>query len=217
MAELADYRFTIKYRPGTANTDADFLSRRSKPIDEVMHDCTEECPPEAIECIGIASKRTATRESNWIFNVTCNEDALPEGCNISEPIQALSAEEVRAAQKADPAKNRVLVLKRTHANLKHKDKVGENEFVRLLLTEWRHLRVDGDGILRRETATRAQLVVPESMKPVTYKHLHEEMGHLGADRMVALAREHFFWPKIRQEMEHYVTQVCCCIKRKKPN
>ena len=50
-----------------------------------------------------------------------------------------------------------------------------------------------------------------------YKHLHEEMGHLGADRMVALARERFFWPKMRQEMEHYVTKVCRCIKRKKPN
>ena len=63
-------------------------------------------------------------------------------------------------------------------------------------------------------ATRKQLVVPESLKPVVYKHVHEEMGHVGADRMVALAREHFFWPKIRQEMEHYVTKVCRCIKRK---
>lgn len=65
--------------------------------------------------------------------------------------------------------------------------------------------------------SRSQLVVPESLKPIIYKHLHEEMGHLGADRMIALARERFFWPKMRQEVEHYVTQVCCCIKRKKPN
>ncbi|XP_060753874.1 uncharacterized protein K02A2.6-like [Neoarius graeffei] len=43
------------------------------------------------------------------------------------------------------------------------------------------------------------------------------MGHLGADHLVSLARERFFWPKMRQEMEHYVTQVCCCLKRKKPN
>lgn len=43
------------------------------------------------------------------------------------------------------------------------------------------------------------------------------MGHLGAEKMVALAREWFFWPKMRQEMEHYVTQVCRCVKRKKPD
>lgn len=77
--------------------------------------------------------------------------------------------------------------------------------------------IDGEGILRRETATRTQLVVPESLKPIIYKHLHEEMGHLGADRMEALTREHFFWPKMRQEIEHHVKQVCRCVKRKKPN
>lgn len=73
-----------------------------------------------------------------------------------------------------------------------KDKLSKNKSVRLLLSEWRHLHVDGDGILRRETAKRTQLVVPELMKSVTYKHLREEIGHLGADRMVALARERFF-------------------------
>lgn len=35
--------------------------------------------------------------------------------------------------------------------------------------------------------------------------------------MVDLARERFFWPRMRQEMEHFVTRVCRCIKRKKPN
>jgi len=35
----------------------------------------------------------------------------------------------------------------------------------------------------------------ESLKPTVYKHLHEEMGHLGADRMVALAKEQFFLAK----------------------
>lgn len=47
--------------------------------------------------------RDEAGENNWIFTVTCNEDALPERCNISEPIQALSAEEVKATQNADPA------------------------------------------------------------------------------------------------------------------
>lgn len=32
VAQLSDYRFTIKYRPGSSNGDADFLSRRPNPI-----------------------------------------------------------------------------------------------------------------------------------------------------------------------------------------
>ncbi len=35
--------------------------------------------------------------------------------------------------------------------------------------------------------------------------------------MVALAREHFFLTKMRKEIEHHVTKVCCYVKRKKPN
>ena len=217
VAELADYRFTLKYRPGTANTDADFLSRRPRPIEEVIQECTEECQQEAIECIGKALDIDKAGELNWIFAVTCNEDALPEGCNISEPIQSLAVGDIRKAQNADLVISRVVALKKTHTYLKHKDKLTEDEAVRQLLREWPRLQIDREGILRRETATRKQLVVPESLKLVVYKHLHEEMGHLGADRMVALARERFFWPKMRQEMEHYVTRVCRCIKRKKPN
>ncbi len=48
-------------------------------------------------------------------------------------------------------------------------------------------------------------------------HLQTPPRGDGTDRMVALARERFFWPKMRQEMEHYVTQVCLCVKWKKPN
>lgn len=36
MAKLAHYRFTLKYRPGTANRDAAFLSCRSRPIEEII-------------------------------------------------------------------------------------------------------------------------------------------------------------------------------------
>lgn len=49
-----------------------------------------------------------------------------------------------------------------------------------------------------------------------YKHLNKEMGHLEADRMVALTRESFCWSKMRQEVEHSVTQVCRCMKKKPP-
>lgn len=217
VAELADYRFTLKYRPGPANRDADFLSRRTTPIEEIMQACTEECQQDAIECIGNALRREEIEDVNWISAVTCNIDALPEECNISEPIQPLAVGVIREAQNADAAISRVLALKRTNAPLKRKDRMAESETVRHLLREWPRLHINEDGVLRRETTARKQLVVPDSLKPVVYKHLHEEMGHLGADRMVALARERFFWPKMRQEMEHYVTQVCRCIKRKKPN
>ncbi|KAK7880554.1 hypothetical protein WMY93_032813 [Mugilogobius chulae] len=192
VAELADYRFTLKYRPGTANRDADFLSRTQKPIESIIRQCTEECEPEVMDSIGQALRTSQTGEINWISAVTCNADVLPPDGGILPPTKSLSTDDIRARQDTDPVIKRVATLKRTHAYLKYKDKAAEDEQVRVLLREWPRLVLDEDGLLWRKISGRMQLVVPESMKPLVYKCLHEEMGHLGADRMVALARERFF-------------------------
>lgn len=43
------------------------------------------------------------------------------------------------------------------------------------------------------------------------------MGHQGVDRTLSLIRDRFFWPQMRDEIEHYVTRVCACLKQKKPS
>ena len=40
------------------------------------------------------------------------------------------------------------------------------------------------------------------------------MGHLEVDRVLALIRERFFWPDIQADVEHYITQVCICLRKK---
>ena len=42
------------------------------------------------------------------------------------------------------------------------------------------------------------------------------MGHLGADRVTDLARERFYWPHMKNDIAHYVTKVCICLKSKNP-
>ena len=42
------------------------------------------------------------------------------------------------------------------------------------------------------------------------------MRHLGSERVIDLACERFFWPRMRQDITHYVTKVCPCLKSKKP-
>ncbi|PIK60831.1 hypothetical protein BSL78_02231 [Apostichopus japonicus] len=43
------------------------------------------------------------------------------------------------------------------------------------------------------------------------------MGHLGAARVVQLARDRFYWPHLEADIEHYVTKVCRCLKQRQPN
>ncbi len=41
------------------------------------------------------------------------------------------------------------------------------------------------------------------------------MGHLGAKRVVQLARERFYWPNMEKDITHFVTNVCECLKQQK--
>ena len=50
-----------------------------------------------------------------------------------------------------------------------------------------------------------------------YRELHEEMGHLGADRVLDLARERFYWPHMQRDIEHFIGRVCRCLKQKHPS
>ena len=43
------------------------------------------------------------------------------------------------------------------------------------------------------------------------------MGHLGVERVLSLARERFYWPYMRRDIEHFVNNVCRCLKQKRPN
>ena len=43
------------------------------------------------------------------------------------------------------------------------------------------------------------------------------MGYLGADRVLQLARERFYWPHMQRDITHFVTKVCSCLKQRRPN
>ena len=52
---------------------------------------------------------------------------------------------------------------------------------------------------------------------MVYRELHEEMGHLGVERVLDLARQRFFWRNMRKDIEHFIHHVCQCLKQKQSN
>ena len=94
-----------------------------------------------------------------------------------------------------------------------KERKGETPEVKRFLFELAKLRIDpSSGILFH----RSQVVLPKKMRRRVYKELHEDMGHLGLERVLALARDSFYWPYMRRDIEHFVTRVCHCLKNKRP-
>jgi len=86
--------------------------------------------------------------------------------------------------------------------------------VRKHLRDFSKLYVDRKtGVLYRSQ----QIVLPIQYRRLVYGELHQEMGHLGTERVFALAKERFFWPGMRADIDHHINHVCCCLKQKKPS
>jgi hypothetical protein len=64
---------------------------------------------------------------------------------------------------------------------------------------------------------KEQLVLAHKFKRMVYRELHEEIGHLGVERVLDLARQRFFWPNMRKDIEHVIHHVCRCLKQKQSN
>ena len=79
---------------------------------------------------------------------------------------------------------------------------------RVLLRQRRKLYCDKDGLLFRRSGLYSQLVLPQKFHTIVFKELHQEMGHLGAPRVVQLARARFYWPDMEDYITHFVTKVC---------
>jgi transposase InsO family protein len=59
-------------------------------------------------------------------------------------------------------------------------------------------------------------ILPAKYRSLVFRELHEKMGHLGPERVFNLARERFYWPGMKNDIEHFITHVCSCVKQRKP-
>ena len=68
-----------------------------------------------------------------------------------------------------------------------------------------------------KTRRGRQLILPSKYHRMVYIHLHDDLGHLGSDRAFEMARGHFYWPDMAQDIEYYIRNFCQCTKKEPPN
>ncbi|PIK50561.1 Retrovirus-related Pol polyprotein from transposon [Apostichopus japonicus] len=186
-------------------------------INEYIQECTAEVPGCALQTISECA--AANVEGTFVYADSLTADI--DLCNImnlttDHKVSLIELKELKAAQANDPVIGKVLEYMEKGTKPTYKERKDEDPDVRALLNKWGELIVTTEGVLKRVTANREQLILPSKYKSMVLKQLHNEMCHVGVERTLDLVRERFYWAHMAKEVEFYVRKQCQCIKQKKP-
>ena len=208
--ELADYNFTIRYRPGKENIDADALSRRPMDIREYRELCTETLQGTA----GLSALDRKIGEVEHITAAAVSVDKL--SWNEESGRKQVSREELKQKQKADEVVGPV--YRAVEAGVRpNRNSMREMSWeTKILLKSYGKLKLRG-GVLMRCTAKYTQIVLPKDFREMVYEELHVKMAHVGVEKVVDLAQQRFYWPRMASDIKDFIRKKCRCIANKAPN
>ena len=210
--QLANFNFTIKYRPGKVNRDADCLSRAPLEIDEYINLCTQEASIEEVVVI----LNTENDRNNNTVNIHEIFSQIENGFLETNTRNVINTKTIAEKQQKDPTLKRVIEILKTGKRPTSNQRKKETKEVIILLHQWKKLFIDENNILRRKYKSFQQIILPPEMKQLIYTELHNNMGHLGVDRVTQLARTRVYWPKMETDIEEYILEKCRCLKQRKP-
>ena len=192
--ELADFNFTIKYRRGKENIDADSLSRNPMNIDDLKKVCTVTVDPKSVYAVV-----TGVRVSSC--SVTCA--AIDAKKLVLEPDSehtTVSCEELMDKQLKDDVIRPVYHAVAAGARPSRREWSGLSRESRILMKSFSKLSLM-KGVLVRRTLKKVQIVLPTVYRDLVYVELHEKMGHLGVEKVTDLAQKRFYWPAMDKDIK----------------
>ena len=215
MATLGAYNFTVTYKAGSSNLDADALSRRlprsSRPTEVSMDTVKTVLQPQTCEVSTFAVTHHVTVESDHVTPPVTKPDchafvgsidwkkAQQEDATLKKAIDLVLAKRplTRAVRnRLDPDVRRVI-----------------RDYSRLVIREGvlYRSRKDSDGNVSY------QLYLPKAYHSLILGMLHDDMGHLGIDRTLAFCQDRVYWPGMARAVEKWIASCKRCICAKAPN
>ncbi len=224
LSALATFSFSLIYRSGKQNQDADGLSRR--PHGELVNDMVSQKEQERIQQFAskhlgegkgviidcavvqaVCDKHLVQQEDGTpvalVESLTIEQEAIP-GCFAQEmtgdtsAVPNLTGIDLQREQREDVILNQV-ISHMEQGQLPCRAVRYECPDISLLLREWNRLELK-EGVLYRRRQwndqTNYQLVLPVKFRAMVLESLHDQMGHMGVDRTLDLVRSRFYWTKM---------------------
>ena len=206
VAALSNYLFSITYKPGKGHVDADALSHIRWP--EAMDIDTQ---TGHVVCNGVQAPHGKV------------ENTMPggpsSGCIVSK--QCPNRHDTNAmvsSQAKDPAIHQIIdsIQNKTIKHLKIQGDMPSE--LKALIRLKKQLLLKQGVLYRRVTPSdvkpRLQLILPPSHRNRAIEGCHDQVGHLGQDRVLELLRDRFYWPGMYIDVASYLNSCPRCLKRK---
>lgn len=155
----------------------------------------------------------------YVESLAIHADAIPAVFEEDESqdgiltVPKYSESDLMKLQREDPGISKVISL--VESNNLPADHTADSPEEQLILREWKRLHLKS-GLLYRtrecEGQTLFQLVLPNVLRPIVLRNLHDDMGHLGIERTLELTRSRFYWPKMAADVERKVKTCERCVR-----
>ena len=205
VAALSNYTFSIIYKPGKGHKDADALSHIRWPEAMELDSQTVHAVCEGVQAPH--GKVETLCKGAHVVDALSKDRATPgmtslEWCHIQaqDPILSQIIRELLSKtlgkmkiKMGMPSELKALIRNRTQLTLKH-------------------------GVLyknkRVNARTKQLLVLPQSYRQRAMEGYHDQVGHLGQDRVLDLLRDRFYWPGMHADVVPYINSCPRCLRRK---
>ncbi len=220
LAALATYNFSLKYKPGRHNIDADILSRY--PWEPTKCSEWKEIPKSGVKAICQLAVVSEIEESSRLADQlglspqSIREAYVCPTVLTLSSMELLTSSEIKTAQDEDP--NIGEVKREVKSGKVVTYSKSSNDSVTLLQRKGFKLKIQ-NKLLYRVTQNssgreKLQLILPEKYWTQVLCSLHDDSGHLGVERTAKLLKDCFYWPRMSQDVEQYVKNCGKCIARK---
>lgn len=193
-SQLASFNFTIKYRPGKSNQNADALSR------------------QYLERFALGTEVPALGVLSGVIPQPAVEGQIAEVVALP----GRTPEDLSLLQKSDPVIGPVHNYYHEGRRPDAREQAGFSKLSRALFRQWGRL-VEQEGVLYRRVHPPGggpeafQLLVPQSLQKEVLQSVHDEQGHQGTERTLHLLRSRCFWPSMTKDVEQWCQQCHRCV------